>query len=109
MQSLTDLYSAKCQDLKIEKDANQFEKFCTHIISKAKNRCLNLSNCYFKEHSASILARQFMMMNHAISSYDLSFNELGDAGVAKISEALQRTSHIVYLNLDMNRIQWEGV
>ena len=50
-----------------------------------------------------------MMMNHAISSYDLSFNELGDAGVAKISEALQRTSHIVYLNLDMNRIQWEGV
>lgn len=62
-----------------------------------------------KEHAARVIARQFMMMNHRISSYDLSFNELGDAGVAIIAEALYRTSHIVYLNLAMNNIQWEGV
>ena len=50
-----------------------------------------------------------MMFNHKVASYDLSFNELGDSGVAIISEALVRTSHIIQLNLDMNNIQWEGV
>jgi len=75
----------KCTDL------SQFEKFCSHILSKAKNRCLNLSNCYFKENSARVLARQFMLYNQRVASYDLSFNELGDHGVAIISEALFRT------------------
>ena len=50
-----------------------------------------------------------MMCNHMVASYDLSFNDLGDNGVAIIAEALFRTSHIIYLNLDMNSIQWEGV
>lgn len=104
MSALRNLYAAKCRDLKIEKDANQFEKFCTHIISKAKSRTLNLSNCYLKEHSARVLARQFMMYNHMVASYDLSLNELGDNGVAIIADALFRTSHIIYLNLDMNNI-----
>ena len=45
-----------------------------------------------------------MMFNHKVASYDLSFNELGDNGVAVIAQALSRTSHIVYLNLDMNNI-----
>lgn len=45
-----------------------------------------------------------MMYNQRVASYDLSFNELGDKGVAVIAEALLRTSHIVYLNLDMNSI-----
>ena len=79
-----------------------------HIISKAKNRCLNLSNCYFKEHSANVLAIQFMQYNLNVCSYDLSFNELGDKGVSRIAMALQNTCHIVYLNLDMNSICWEG-
>ena len=109
MHSLRDLYAAKCHDLRIDRDANQFEKFCQHIIQKAKNRCLNLSNCYFRHNAARVLAQQFMMFNHKVASYDLSFNELGDSGVAIISEALVRTSHIIQLNLDMNNIQWEGV
>lgn len=50
-----------------------------------------------------------MMYNQMVASYDLSFNELGDNGVAIIADALFRTSHIIYLNLDMNSIQWEGV
>ena len=65
---------------------------------------MNLSNCYFKENSARVLARSFMMYNHMVASYDLSFNELGDNGVAIIADALFRTSHIIYLNLDMNSI-----
>ena len=28
IRNLRDLYAAKCLDLKIEKDANQFDKFC---------------------------------------------------------------------------------
>lgn len=108
ISTLRDLYSAKCKDLQIEDNQNQFQKFCTHIISKAKNRCLNLSNCYFKEHSAYVLATKFMQFNHNVASYDLSFNELGDNGVSRIAIALQQTCHIIYLNLDMNSIGWEG-
>jgi len=48
------------------------------------------------------------MFNTMVSSYNLSFNELGDSGVSIIAEALYRTSHIVALKLDMNKIQWEG-
>ena len=104
LPTLIDLYQAKCADLGIEKDQHQFENFYTHILAKAKNGCLNLSNCYFKEHSAKVLARQFMMLNDRISKYDLSYNELGDHGLSIIAEALGRTSHIVQLKLDMNKI-----
>lgn len=48
------------------------------------------------------------MYNQRISAYDISFNELGNAGVSIIAEALFRTSHIVSLKLDMNNIMWEG-
>ena len=40
-----------------------------------------------------------MIFNQNVASYDLSSNELGDEGIAKIAYALERTSHIIYLNL----------
>ena len=89
--SLRELYAAKCRDLDIERDAHQYQKFCQHIISTAKNRRLSLSNCFFKEDSAGVIARYFMMCNHQVASYDLSHNELDDRGVATIAEALYRT------------------
>lgn len=50
-----------------------------------------------------------MMRNFNVVSYDLSSNELGDLGTAEVAEALMQTSHIVYLNLDMNRISSDGI
>ena len=84
-RNLDELYRAKCADLKIGNDENQLKLFCTHIVSKAKNRSLDLSNCYLKEQSAKVLATKFMMQNQHVAKYDLSFNEIGDNGVSVIA------------------------
>ena len=107
-QEIQQLYTAKCRDILRKEDANQFEKFMTHVLLKAKKRRLNLSNCNLGLASAQVLAGQLMMFNHNFASYNLEFNELGDAGVAIIANALAVTQHITSLNLDMNNIQSEG-
>ena len=90
-QEIQQLYSAKCADILRAEDRHQFEKFMTHVLLKAKKRCLNLSNCNLGTASAQVIAGQLMMFNHNFASYNLEFNELGDEGVAILANALAVT------------------
>ena len=62
----------------------------THVLLKAKKRCLNLSNCNLGEASAQVIAGQLMMFNPNFASYNLEFNELGDAGVGQRRQVSKR-------------------
>ena len=75
-----------------------------HVISKAKNRSLDLSSCNLGFSAARVLAHSIILNNENFARFNLSFNNFGEEGVDVLMRALEVSSHVVSLDLGMNDI-----
>eukprot|EP00831_Metopus_contortus_P013551 TRINITY_DN15503_c0_g1_i1.p1 TRINITY_DN15503_c0_g1~~TRINITY_DN15503_c0_g1_i1.p1 ORF type:complete len:275 (-),score=46.65 TRINITY_DN15503_c0_g1_i1:78-902(-) len=106
-EQISELYAAKCQDLKLQNFRSQelrFHEYCHHfcIDRKLMFRELGLGINFVKT------LRSVLWANHYISSIDLRKNSIGDAGIAELSAALKYTTSLVHLDVSSNELSYKG-
>lgn len=76
------------------------------LVGNMTLRALNLSGN--KLHTASIAVHDLLVDANALQTLDLSCNQLGDDGAARLAEALAHNDVLLRLNLGFNKIGFKG-
>ncbi|CAI2381862.1 unnamed protein product [Moneuplotes crassus] len=103
---LTNLFHAKCNDLKIEPKEGQLKRFLDYCQKAMKGRKITFREIGFGPHSAKILGH--ILRYNKVSHLDLRKNVLGDQGLKELSKSLLSNSSIIHLDIGSNDVTFEG-
>lgn len=101
---ISQLFEARCQDLKIPAKEKQLKKFSDNCNEKCINRKIDLTNMFLGPITAHLIS--IWMLQGAVepSHLLLSQNNLGDVGVSKLAPAIAVSKSLVVVDLSQNSI-----
>lgn len=106
-ESISDIYEAKCKDLKIPITKSQNERFREYWFNKCINGVVNFDSAGFGVNFAQELASS-IMSNDGIRKIVLSKNMLGDEGVFELFKAIKFSKSVFYIDISSNWINPRG-
>ena len=88
-------------------DCNALRYFLSFVVKNTSKLCLNLSSCSIDDHSLCVLMGELFKhaeespkgVLHGVTKLDISFNKIGDEGIAYIATALHANTTIRTLNV----------
>ncbi|CAI2381925.1 unnamed protein product [Moneuplotes crassus] len=103
---LTNLFNAKCNDLKIHPKDGQLRRFLEYCQKAMKDRKITFREIGFGPNSAKVLGN--ILRYNRFSHLDLRKNVLGNQGLRELSKSLLMNSSLIHLDIGSNDITFEG-
>lgn len=107
IDEILDIYSAKCQDNKVEYIPSQALKFISKFKNKAGGARLFLEELGLGGTSAKVINR-ILMQNNYFTNLLFSKNLFGDVGTIILADAVRTNMNIVHIDLSSNDVGPEG-
>ncbi|EAR96343.2 hypothetical protein TTHERM_00189120 (macronuclear) [Tetrahymena thermophila SB210] len=107
IDTILDLYTAKCQDNQIEYIPEQAMNFIIKFKKTSKKRQLKLQDLSLGSKSAYLISEILKESDHFCRLY-LDKNQVGNQGAYFLSEMLQVNSSLIHLDVSGNNIGPEG-
>lgn len=103
---LTQLFNAKCNDLKISPKDGQLKRFYDFCSGAIQGRKLIFREIGLGPQSAKILGN--ILRFNKFSHLDLRKNILGNKGLKELSKSLNSNSSLIHIDIGSNDITYEG-
>ncbi len=104
---ILDLYTAKCQDNKVQYIPAQAVKFIEKFKEMSTETCFSLEDQSLSNYSAKVL-NVILLQNKHLLRLQLAKNRLGDVGLGMLCQALKDLPSLVHLDLSSNNIGYVG-